>query len=195
MGESWGDLMAAEYLFENGFRAPGDTPVRHRRLRHRQPRQRHPQLRHAAAARSTTPTSATTSSGRQVHADGEIWAPTNLRVRSAFAGQRYGVGHPGAAGASAPTGWSQADACPGNRRWVAADVRLVPAPGVEPGQHARHARQHARRRPGPLRRGQPGHHLERVRAVRAWARDAHERAERRRPDAELRLAVREQRHA
>src|SRR6185369_8310139 len=26
MGESWGDLTATEYLFENGFRAPGDTP-------------------------------------------------------------------------------------------------------------------------------------------------------------------------
>ncbi len=38
MGESWGDLTAAEYLFENGFRAPGDTPFVDRRLRHRQPR-------------------------------------------------------------------------------------------------------------------------------------------------------------
>ena len=100
----------------------------------------------SAAARSTTPTSATTPVGPEVHADGEIWGATNFRVR-AGPGQAVRPGHPAAA-ARLRAGPGRGRHVPGQPALVAAGVRLVPAPGGQPGQHARHARQHARRRPG-----------------------------------------------
>ena len=67
-------------------------------VRHRQHRSPASATTTSARARSTTPTSASTWSGREVHADGEIWGATNLRVREAFV-KRYGDGHAAAAAA------------------------------------------------------------------------------------------------
>ena len=92
MGEAWGDLTAAEYLYENNFRAPGDTPF----------------VTGAYVTGNTTTGirdyDASKSPlnysdvgfdlvGPEVHADGEIWVATNLRVRPALV-KRYGHGTP-----------------------------------------------------------------------------------------------------
>ena len=55
--------------------------------------------------------------GPEVHADGEIWVATNLRVRSAFV-DRYGQRHARRCSSSAPTGTVAVGSCPGNRRWI-----------------------------------------------------------------------------
>ncbi len=163
MGEAWGDLTAAEYLFENNFRAPGDTPF----------------VTGAYVTGNTTTGirdyDASKSPlnysdvgfdlvGPEVHADGEIWVATNLRVR-AGASSSGTARAPRRCSSGAPTARSDR-LLPGQPALDPAHVRLVPAAGVQLGQHGRHARQHARRRPGPLRRGQPGPDLERVRRVR-----------------------------
>ncbi|MEK8107346.1 M36 family metallopeptidase [Micromonospora sp. M12] len=92
MGESWGDLLAAEYLYQHGLRAPGETPfvtggyvtgnvvsgIRNYDL------SRSP-LNYSDIGYNT--------GGPAVHADGEIWGATNFRVRSALV-KRYGLGTP-----------------------------------------------------------------------------------------------------
>ncbi|RLP85915.1 peptidase M36 [Micromonospora sp. BL4] len=114
MGESWGDLLAAEYLFQNGFRAPGETPfitggyvtgnlvsgIRNYDL------SRSP-LNYSDIGYNTA--------GPAVHADGEIWGATNFRVRSALV-KRYGLGTPQRQ-LDCAQGKVAADKCPGNRRW------------------------------------------------------------------------------
>jgi hypothetical protein len=115
MGEAWSDLVAAEYLFEHGFRAPGDTPF----------------VTGAYVTGNTTTGirnyDASKSPlnfsdlgydivGPEVHADGEIWVATNLRVRAAMV-KRYGAGVPSLQ-ENCAEGRVSIDACPGNRRWV-----------------------------------------------------------------------------
>jgi hypothetical protein len=115
MGESWSDLDAGEYLFENGFRAPGNTAwvtgayatgnnargIRNYDL------SLNP-LNYADMGYDLV--------GPEVHADGEIWNGTNYRVRQALVG-RYGAGTP-ALNLSCAQGLTSVQSCPGNRRWI-----------------------------------------------------------------------------
>jgi hypothetical protein len=115
MGESWSDMFAMEYLTEYGFRAPGETPFVTGAYATGNLTQG---IRNYDMSRSPLNYSdvAYDLVGEQVHADGEIWSATNMRVRNAFV-QRYGTGTP-ALQAQCADGLVQADACPGNRRWV-----------------------------------------------------------------------------
>ena len=115
MGESWGDMMAAEYQIEYGFRSPGETPFITGgyvtgNLRNG--------IRNYDMSRSPLNYSDVgyDRSGPGVHADGEIWSATNMRIRSAFLA-RYGSGTP-ALQAQCADGLVAVTACPGNRRWV-----------------------------------------------------------------------------
>jgi hypothetical protein len=115
MGEAWGDLTAAEYLYENGLRAPGDTPfvtgayvTGNNTVGIRNYDGSQSPLNFSDIGYDLV--------GPEVHADGEIWVATNLRVRAAFV-DRYGVGTP-AVQAQCADGALAADACPGNRRWI-----------------------------------------------------------------------------
>jgi hypothetical protein len=135
MGESVGDLMAVEYLNENGFVPTSDenpfavgayaTGEKTRGIRN-----------YAGNFPSTGafPTPSVYSRvnplnfsdigydlpGPQVHADGEIWTATNIDIREALAA-KYGAQFP--AGdrtrqARCANGILPADECPGNRRWI-----------------------------------------------------------------------------
>jgi hypothetical protein len=115
MGESWGDLTATEYLFENGFRAPGNTPFveggyvtgnLERGIRDYDI-SKNP-LNYSDLGFDLV--------GPEVHADGEIWSATNYRVRQAFV-NRYGTGTPSVQLACAE-GRTDVQSCPGNRRWI-----------------------------------------------------------------------------
>ena len=115
MGESWSDMMAAEYLFEYGLRPPGETPFitggyvtgnLHNGIRNYDS-SRSP-LNYSDVGYDRT--------GPGVHADGEIWSATNMRMRSAFIG-RYGAGTPSTQ-AGCADGLINVNSCPGNRRWV-----------------------------------------------------------------------------
>ncbi|MFG3696722.1 M36 family metallopeptidase [Micromonospora sp. NPDC047620] len=115
MGESWSDLLAAEYLFEHGLRAPGETPyvtggyvtgnlvsgIRNHDF------SRSP-LNYSDVGYNT--------GGPAVHADGEIWSATNFRVRAALM-KRYGLGTPQRQ-LDCAQGRVTVDRCPGNRRWA-----------------------------------------------------------------------------
>ncbi|MFC3505393.1 M36 family metallopeptidase [Micromonospora krabiensis] len=114
MGESWSDLLAAEYLYQHGLRPPGETPfitggyvtgnlvsgIRNHDF------SRSP-LNYSDVGYNT--------GGPAVHADGEIWSATNFRVRSALV-KRYGLGTPQRQ-LECAQGKVAADKCPGNRRW------------------------------------------------------------------------------
>jgi hypothetical protein len=115
MGESWSDLNALEYLYENGFRAPGNTPFvegayvtgdNNRGIRNydisKSP------LNYSDLGADLV--------GPEVHADGEIWNATNYRVRAAMA-NRYGLGTPSLQ-LSCADGTTSVQSCPGNRRWI-----------------------------------------------------------------------------
>lgn len=114
MGESWSDLLAAEYLFQHNLRAPGETPfitggyVTGNLVSG---------IRNYDFSRSPLNYSdiGYNTGGPAVHADGEIWSATNFRVRSAMV-KRYGLGTPKLQLACAQ-GKVPADRCPGNRRW------------------------------------------------------------------------------
>jgi extracellular elastinolytic metalloproteinase len=115
MGESWGDLTATEYLFENGFRAPGNTAFVEggyatgnldRGIRDYDI-SKNP-LNYSDLGFDLV--------GPEVHADGEIWSATNYRVRQAFVG-RYGTGTPSLQ-VSCAEGRTNVQSCPGNRRWI-----------------------------------------------------------------------------
>jgi extracellular elastinolytic metalloproteinase len=115
MGESWSDMLAAEYLIEHGFRPPGETPFITGgyvtgNLRNG--------IRNYDMSRSPLNYSDVgyDRSGPGVHADGEIWSATNMRIRAAFV-QRYGSGTPSLQAACAD-GRININDCPGNRRWV-----------------------------------------------------------------------------
>ncbi|WP_203917654.1 M36 family metallopeptidase [Rugosimonospora africana] len=115
MGEAWGDLTAVEYLAENGLRAPGATPfvvgayVTGNDVTG---------IRDYDGSRSPLNYSDVGFDlvGPEVHADGEIWVATNLRVRDAFV-KRYGTGNALIQRACAQ-GAIPVTACPGNRRWI-----------------------------------------------------------------------------
>ena len=115
MGESWSDMIAAEYLVEYGFLPPGESPfitggyvtgnvtngIRNYDMT-RSP------LNYSDVGYDRV--------GAAVHQDGEIWSATNMRIRSAFLA-RYGAGTP-ALQASCADGLVDVNECPGNRRWV-----------------------------------------------------------------------------
>jgi extracellular elastinolytic metalloproteinase len=115
MGESWSDLIAAEYLFENNLRAPGNSPfvigayVTGNQVNG---------IRNYDGSKSPLNYSDVGWDlvGPQVHADGEIWTATNLRLREAFL-RRYGAGTP-ALQERCATGAVAIESCPGNRRWI-----------------------------------------------------------------------------
>lgn len=120
MGESWGDLMAAEYLYGYGYLAGGkeytvatagysfgapDNGVRN------YAKGNNP-LNYSNAGYDTP--------GPQVHADGEIWTGTNWALRQALI-EKYEAQYPYqdmrlqrlcADDEISPEG------CPGNRRWI-----------------------------------------------------------------------------
>ncbi|HZM74173.1 MAG TPA: M36 family metallopeptidase [Candidatus Limnocylindrales bacterium] len=115
MGEAWGDLNAAEYLYENGYRAPGDTPfvtgayvTGNNAVGIRDYDGSKSPLNYSDIGFDLT--------GPEVHADGEIWVATNLRIRDQFV-RRYGHGTPKLQ-LDCANGKVPADQCPGNRRWI-----------------------------------------------------------------------------
>ncbi|MER7282832.1 M36 family metallopeptidase [Dactylosporangium sp. NPDC000244] len=115
MGEAWSDLVAAEYLYENGLRAPGDTEfVTGAYVTGNV----HEGIRDYDASKSPLNYSdfGFDLVGPEVHADGEIWVATNLRVRKEFV-NRYGLGTPELQQKCADGG-ADAASCPGNRRWI-----------------------------------------------------------------------------
>ncbi|WP_433607629.1 M36 family metallopeptidase [Dactylosporangium sp. CA-139114] len=115
MGEAWSDLVAAEYLFENGLRAPGDTEfVTGAYVTGNV----HEGIRDYDASKSPLNYSdfGFDLVGPEVHADGEIWVATNLRVRKEFV-SRYGLGTPELQQKCAD-GAADVASCPGNRRWI-----------------------------------------------------------------------------
>ncbi len=115
MGESWSDLLAMEYLFENGFRAAGNTPfvtgayVTGNTVNG---------IRNFDSSRSPLNFSDVSYDlvGQQVHADGEIWSATQVRLREAFLDE-YGDGSPELQKRCAE-GKTDVNRCPGNRRWI-----------------------------------------------------------------------------
>jgi extracellular elastinolytic metalloproteinase len=115
MGESWSDLLAMEYLFENGLRAAGDTPfVTGAYVTGNNGNG----IRNFDSSRSPLNFSDVSYDmvGQQVHADGEIWSATQVRLREAFLDE-YGDGSPELQRRCAE-GKTDIDRCPGNRRWV-----------------------------------------------------------------------------
>lgn len=115
MGEAWGDLTGAEYLYENNLRAPGETPFV---VGGYATGNTVNGIRNYDGSRSPLNYSnfGYDLVGPQVHADGEIWVATNLRVRKAFV-KRYGDGNPLLQQRCAD-GLVDAGSCPGNRRWM-----------------------------------------------------------------------------
>jgi hypothetical protein len=115
MSESWGDLMAMEYVNEHGYAPSGlqayaigqyvtSDPVAG--------------IRNYNMSRSPLNYSdiAYDLTGLQVHADGEIWSATNFDIRKAFI-DRYGAGD-AALQKSCANGVTPISGCPGNRRWM-----------------------------------------------------------------------------
>ncbi|AGL17944.1 M36 family metallopeptidase [Actinoplanes sp. N902-109] len=114
MGESWSDLTAMEYLFENGYTPKGNTPY---------VTGAYVTGDNATGIRnydmSASPLNYSDygyDRGAAVHADGEIWSATNFDVRRAFLG-RYGAGTR-AQQDSCAAGSTPVTECPGNRRWM-----------------------------------------------------------------------------
>jgi len=120
MGEAWSDLVAMEYLNENGY-VPinGESPwavgpyvtgdkkagIRNWAL-DRKP------VNYSDVGYDVT--------GPQVHADGEIWAGVNFAIRQVLVA-RYNKSFPArnrALQQACADGRRPADRCPGNRRWI-----------------------------------------------------------------------------
>jgi extracellular elastinolytic metalloproteinase len=123
MGESWGDLTAAEYLYEHGYSTgtnpwvvgPYATGNKTTGIRD--------------YAIDTNPLNYSDYgfdlTGAEVHADGEIWNGTMWEVRKALAA-KYDATYPSSnkalnlacAQATATSTPTPAAQCPGNRRWL-----------------------------------------------------------------------------
>jgi len=115
MGEAWSDLTAAEYLDEYNLHAPGNSPfVTGAYVTGNLENG----IRDYDASKSPLNYSDLGFDlvGPEVHADGEIWVASNLRVRSAFV-DRYGNGTP-ALNQQCADGQVAVGSCPGNRRWI-----------------------------------------------------------------------------
>ena len=123
MGESWGDLVAAEYQFSHGYSNGGNvwavgvyatgnkkTAIRNYAIN------KNP-LTYGELGYDST--------GNQVHADGEVWSGTMWRVRQELV-KRHDAKFPyknkklqlACAAGSGTQSPLPADRCPGNRRWV-----------------------------------------------------------------------------
>jgi hypothetical protein len=115
MGEAWSDLTAAEYLIENNLHAPGDSPFVTGAY---VTGNNHEGIRDYDASKSPLNYSDLGFDlvGPEVHADGEIWVATNLRVRAALV-DRYGNGNT-ALQQQCADGQVPVGSCPGNRRWI-----------------------------------------------------------------------------
>ena len=123
MGESWGDLVGAEYQFSHGYRNGGNiwavglyatgnlkTAIRNYSINNNP---------------LTFGELGYDSVGNQVHADGEIWSATNWRVRQALVkkhSKRFPYGDENLqvrCSKGVPNlGPKQSYECPGNRRWI-----------------------------------------------------------------------------
>jgi hypothetical protein len=129
MNESTSDLFAMEYLYEYGFRPPGDTPYVTGGYA---TGDKHAGIRNYDMSKSPLNYSdiAYDLVGQQVHADGEIWSATQFDVRAAFV-KRYGKGNAATQRACAD-GRTPLNKCPGNRRWaqLSYDALLLMASGA-----------------------------------------------------------------
>lgn len=115
MGESWSDLMATEYLQEQGYVpfSSTATPMGAYVTGNAEHGIRNYNFSKSPLNYSNVGYDQT---GPQVHADGEIWSATQSDVRSAFI-TRYGGGD-AALQKSCATGATDVESCPGNRRWI-----------------------------------------------------------------------------
>ncbi len=115
MSESWSDLLAMEYLNENGYAPRGDRAYVIGQYVTGDP---------VAGIRnynmSNSPLNYSSVDydlvGLQVHASGEVWSATNFDIRQAMI-RRYGDGNPRLQ-KSCAMGQTPVTSCPGNRRWV-----------------------------------------------------------------------------
>jgi extracellular elastinolytic metalloproteinase len=120
MGESWSDLDAAEYLWENGFvptsdedpTAVGIYATQNKKVAIRNYSLAINPLNYSNVGYDTP--------GPEVHADGEIWNGTNWEVRQALV-DKYNAQYPYtdmARQKGCAEGKFAPETCPGNRRWV-----------------------------------------------------------------------------
>jgi hypothetical protein len=138
MGESFGDLMAMEYLNEYNFvpAGGGDNPIRDSTVsvigRYATGNDVHgirnydmgfPQAGQYPQAGKYPYVNPLNFSdvgydivGRQEHADGEIWSATNYTLRSLLLDRYPSLGH--RIQKECADGQRPAEACPGNRRWI-----------------------------------------------------------------------------
>ncbi|GIH05505.1 hypothetical protein Rhe02_35720 [Rhizocola hellebori] len=115
MSESWSDLLAMEYLNENGYAPRGKqafaigpyvtgdqvTGIRNYNMSDSD-------LNYSSVDYDFV--------GLQVHSSGEVWSATNFDIRQAMI-KRYGDGNPRLQ-KSCAAGETPVTSCPGNRRWV-----------------------------------------------------------------------------
>jgi hypothetical protein len=115
MSESWGDLMAVEYLYEHGYAPAG---VRAFTVGEYVTSDSYAGIRNYNMSESPLNYSSVDYDfvGLQVHASGELWSATNFDIRAAMMA-RYGAGD-AALQKSCANGLTPVTACPGNRRWV-----------------------------------------------------------------------------
>ncbi len=126
MGESWSDLVAAEYHFAHGYDNGGNTwavgvyATGNEKVAIRDYAINHNPLNYSDYGFDTT--------GNEVHADGEIWNGTQWSVRQALVKKYNATGNRrlrysnasrqlACAQANPRTATPPAD-CPGNRRWI-----------------------------------------------------------------------------
>ena len=125
MGESWGDLVAGEYMFSHGYSnganpwAVGAYATGNKTVGIRDYAINANPLNYSDYGFDTT--------GAEVHADGEIWNGTQWEVRQALV-NKYNAAFPYADKAlqlrcaDGPTGDAarrcRPTQCPGNRRWI-----------------------------------------------------------------------------
>lgn len=124
MGESWGDLVAAEYMFSHGYPTGGNPWV----VGPYATGNKTAGIRDYAINKNPLNYGnyGFDSTGDEVHADGEIWNAAMWQVRQALVERwNHGIFRYGnqerqrrCAEGSATKGPLKATRCPGNRRWV-----------------------------------------------------------------------------